>query len=138
MKLTDEVIKRIARESMEGKTCIECEGKYFHDATCKRGFGLTKEELVRRLQVRADEILSRPQVKPIICNCGVLAEGTFWIGYHNLVAILSVNPVCISCSERLSLSEDIGNRPHGFLPNYITTSQMDVHDKLDELRGLYA
>jgi hypothetical protein len=129
IKLTEEIITQIVDE-MESTdvTCIECGAKYFHAPMCQKGFGLSGEELVQRLQTRAAEIQKRKTLPSSQCfRCGETATGTAWLAYHGYAAILEAKPACEACS----LDGNDG-RPSGFLPNVVTKNTSVIHRVLKE------
>lgn len=132
-KLTKDLISYI----VEKTPCIECgddiwqAGKmqFFHKAYCQHGLALERDELITRLQRRADEIEQRKirkEAGTLRCSCGALATGTNWIAYHNLVGIVTAEP---SCYQHSIISDDAG-RMCGYLPNVISNSVFEVQNYL--------
>lgn len=84
----------------EFPNCIECSGNYlsetrthyFHKNDCKRGLGLDKDELIKRI----DERYLR--LKPILyCStCGEVATGEIVVKYHGKEAIVERWYVCLN------------------------------------------
>lgn len=117
MELTQEIISRCVNEFEE---CIECGYEYFHAPLCMHGAGLSSDDLMRRLNERANYLLA-PNMN---CYCGKPASGTAWIAYHNTTMLLSASPVC----STHSFFED--DRPHGFVPGLITKDVVKVQQVL--------
>lgn len=126
--LTEQIIQQIAEDQYSGRTtCIECGTQYFHKPLCQKGFGLSSDELFKRLKERA-ALLPKSNQNPTCKHCGSEpAVGTFWIAYHGYTGILVASPSCLKCgSDRRS----DGGRPFGFIPGLVTTNTAVVQRRL--------